>query len=299
MRPQDFYIAYNIYSLNIFFSTWSQAVGDAGKAVEDQISDILLALDLPQSGLKDDLSSNLQDLTQLVQSKLQLTLTSVESDAEEFLAFVTVGSFSESSPSLLDATNDFMSAMATYLTTLALTKSDIYVTIGKNTSVSELATNGTQLAYPIDCAQGLDPQGVCDAWWWSDKYQSSFGLVNRNTPSEAYGPKISKLLSLGFTTGQLLFDNAYACPHPVGTPVDVNVTAAGVNTPCWSIIDVYAWDMACHADPTAVGDDQANCEFEGSSKEPSFWGASGTTKSVPNSYLGPAIAQNIFKISRA
>ncbi|KAI4162008.1 MAG: hypothetical protein LQ342_004320 [Letrouitia transgressa] len=171
--------------------------------------------------------------------------------------------------------------------------------MAKDTSVSNLVTNGTQLAYPIDCAQGLDPQGVCDAWWWSEKYNSSFGLANRNTPNEAFGPMISKLFSLGFTTGKLLFDNAYACRHPIGTQVDVNVTAAGVNTPCWSMIDVYVWDMACHVNPAAAGDEQVNCEFEGFGREPNFWEPSGTARNVPNSYLGPAIAQNVIKISRA
>ncbi|KAL9037290.1 MAG: hypothetical protein Q9214_005765 [Letrouitia sp. 1 TL-2023] len=280
-------------------NTWSQAIGDAGKSVGDQIGDILLALDLPQSALRDDLSTSLQDLTQIVQSKLQQTLTSVQSDAEEFLAFITAGNFSESPPSLPGATNDFMSALTTYLTTLALTKSNIYVTMAKVTSVPKLVTNGTQLAYPIDCAQGLNPQGVCDAWWWSDKYQSSFGLANRDTPNGAYGPIISGLFTSGFTTGELLFDNAYACHHPVGTTLEVNVTAAGVNTPCWSMIDVYAWDMACHVDPAAAGDEQVNCEFEGFGKESNFWEPIGTARSVPNSYLGPAIAQDVFKISRA
>ncbi|KAL9614075.1 MAG: hypothetical protein Q9167_001429 [Letrouitia subvulpina] len=301
MLPQDFYIAYNIYSLNIFFRTWSQAVDDASKAAGDQIGDILLALDLPQT-LRDELESSLQDLTQTVLSKLQLTLTSVQSNAENFLAFVTAGNFSESPPSLPGTTNDFMSALNTYITTLALTKSNTYVTMGKDTSVPDLVTNGTQLAYPINCSQGLDPQGVCDAWWRSDKYQSSFGLANRNTPNTAYGPIISKLFTSGFTTGELLFDNAYACHYPVGAAVDVNVTAAGVNTPCWSVIDVYAWDMACHADPAAADDEKADCEFEGSSKEPDFWEPSrsdSAARSVPNSYLGPAIAQNAFQISRA
>ena len=164
----------------------------------------------------------------------------------------------------------------------------------------ELATNGSALAYPIDCKNGLDKQGVCDAWWVSSNYNSSFGLVSRTLPQQNLG-KLATNLFGQYTSGELLFEGSYICGGGGANfkgPVNITLTTTGVNTACISALDVYTWDPTCHA-AGGVGGANEQCEFLEAGAQKGFWEeVKGGARRVPAAYLGPAIAQTEVKLTR-
>lgn len=107
--------------------------------------------------------------------------------------------------------------------------------------------------------------------------------------SQNYNQQLNALLS-NYTTGPLLFEQAYACnaAGQYGQPVNITVNAGGVNTACISQLRVLTWDMSC----TQPG--RGSCEFIEQPAQKTFGYAPNKKKSqfqyaVPYGYLGPAI----------
>ena len=250
------------------------------------------------------LSTDYKTLTQNLQATISNTLTSVLGNATEFVAFTSQANFTVSSiPDKATLVNFLNDAFNAYLISHSLDQSGIGVTVGVDTDPVELSTNSTQSNLPYtlgDCSDGLNAQGVCDAWWYSDTYKSSFALQSATAASTNYGDTIVRLLASKLTTGKLLFEMPYACRlnGVVGGAANVRIDAAGVNTFCINTLAPLVWDKQCHASPSA--DANSNCEFVGVEKQGSFWSNShGGKHSVPYSYLGPAIAQKNSGITRS
>ena len=190
------------------------------------------------------LSNNFGTILQQVQSNLNQTLVSVMSNVTEFLAFAEQGNFSSKPQSLPDQGAYLYYAFNTYIISEALTAAGIYAVIGKGTDVVQLKTNGTELAhgFDVDC-DNYDPQGVCDGWWYSPGYRSTFTLNNFAHMNWNYGEKLTKLFQ-NLTTGELLFEGGYACnaQGSYGSGVNITVTRKGVNTACISQMRVLTWD---------------------------------------------------------
>ena len=251
------------------------------------------------------LSSEMANIIQTVQDNLNKTVVSVMSNATEFLAFASQGNFSESAPSLPNQTNYLLYAFNTYIISQALAGNDIYGVFAQDTSPQDLATNGSKTPYDLsDCKDGYNDQGVCDNWWYSKRYSSAFGLDDFNHMNRDYGSALITLFS-NYTTGELLFEGAYACNQDgnYGQPINVTATPGSINTACLSQLRVVTWDMSCN-DPT--GHD--GCEFLEIPRQSQFYGNCGSHSAfdvmaepiycVPASYLGPLIAQDRIQLNR-
>ena len=252
------------------------------------------------------LSSNMAGIIQMVQNNLNKTLVSAMANTAEFLAFASQGNFSASAPSLPNQANYLLYAFNTYIISQALNGNNIYGTIGVDSNPQALATNGSTTAYDLSDCKGYNQQNVCDAWWYSGRYSSAFGLDDLSHSTRNYGDVLTALLS-NYTTGELLFDGAYACNANgnYGQPVNVTVSSAGVSTGCLSQLRIVTWDMSCtnptwHSDP--------GCEFLEVPRQGDFFGNCGSHSyfsvmddpeyCVPASYLGPLIAQDGIKLKR-
>lgn len=253
------------------------------------------------------LSSSMGTIVQTVQNNLNKTLVSVMSNATEFLAFASQGNFSGLAPSLPDQTNYLLYAFNTYIISKALDSNNIYGTIGLNTNPQALATNRSKTAYDLfSTCEGYNEQNVCDEWWYSGQYSSAFGLDDFSNQSRGFGDVITSLLSQ-YTTGQLLFDGAYACNlnGKYGQPVNVTVNSAGVSTGCLSQLRIVTWDMSCD-NPTRH--ENPGCEFLEVPRQGSFFGNCNSHSyfsvmddpkyCVPRSYLGPLIASKKYTLKR-
>ena len=272
-----------------------------------QIGRFLYPVDTPASSIIQmaDLKNQLSDLIVTVQSNLNKTISSVMSDATEFLAFASQGNFTAAAPSLPDQTQYLLYAFNTYIISTGLRGNNIYGTIAKDTNVQSLATNGSQnnLAYDLSNCQGYNSENVCDTWWYSGNYASTFGLDDFSHIERGYGDVMTQLFQQ-YTTGQLLFDNAYGCNlnGNYGKPVSVTVTPHGINTQCLSQLRVLTWDMSC----SDISNRQ--CEFVEQGPQGQFLGNCGSHSyfsvmdepiyCVPNSYMGPLINQRDHKLQR-
>ena len=190
-------------------------------------------------------------------------------DASEFLAFASQGNFTALPPSLPDQSNYLYFAFNAYIISQALNGNNVHGVIGRDKNPQALATNGTKLAYDIDC-QGYNEQNVCDAWWYSGNYESAFTLDDFNHMNRNYGHQLTNLFA-NLTTGQLLFEGALACNSEgnFGQPVNITVNAAGVNTACISQLRIVIWDMSCTW-PKQGGHRDKQCEFLETSAQPSY-----------------------------
>lgn len=272
-----------------------------------QIGRFLYPIDTPASQLVQiaDLKNRLGDLIAQVQGNLNKTVVSVMADPTEFLAFASQGNFTASAPSLPDQQQYMLYGFNTYIISACLAGNNIQGTIALGTNVQSLATNGSQnsLAYDLSACVGYNSENVCDTWWYSGNYASTFGLNDFSHKERSYGDLMTTLFQK-YTTGQLLFDNAYACNQngQYGQPAKVTVNAGGLNTQCLSQLRVLTWDMSC----TNIRDRQ--CEFLEEGPQGGFLGNCGSHSyfsvmdepvyCVPNGYLGPLILQREYKLDR-
>ena len=252
------------------------------------------------------LGSQMASVVQTVQNNLNKTLVSAMTNTTEFLAFASQGNFSASAPLLPNQANYLLYAFNTYIISAALDGNNVYGTIGVDTNPQALATNGSKTAYDFSDCKGYNEQNICDNWWFSGRYWSAFGLDDFSDIGRSYGDVLTTLFS-NYTTGELLFDGAYACNAEgnYGQPVNVTVNAAGLNTGCLSQLRVVTWDMSC-TNPTKHTN--PGCEFLEVPRQGQFFGNCGSHSvysvmddpvyCVPASYLGPLIAQDGTKIRR-
>ncbi|KAL8713776.1 MAG: hypothetical protein Q9220_002303 [cf. Caloplaca sp. 1 TL-2023] len=272
-----------------------------------QIGRFLYPIDTPASSIIQmaDLKNQLGTLITEVQGNLNKTVASVMANPTEFLAFASQGNYTASLPSLPDQTQYLLYAFNTYIISTCLVGNDIHAVLALDTNVQALATNGSQntLAFDLSDCVGYNSENVCDTWWYSGNYASTFGLDHFSHHERGYGDVLTQLFQK-YTTGQLLFDNAYACKlnGNEGKSVSVTVNAGGINTQCLSQLNVLTWDMGC----TDVHDKQ--CEFleqgpQGSWLEScgshSYWSVMDEpVYCVPNAYLGPLVTQREIKLKR-
>lgn len=275
----------------------------------------LFPIDTPASSLVQiaELKTQLGGLIGEVQSNLNRTLVSIMASPAEFLAFASQGNFTATCPSLPDQQHYLLYAFNTYLVSACLVGNNIRGTIAKDTNVQHLATNGSQhslnagFADLKESCEGYSAQNVCDEWWFSGHYGSSFGLDHFSHLDRSFHDVLETLFER-YTTGQLLFDNAYACGLNGGNQegssknVAVTVTPAGVNTQCLSQLQIVTWDMGC----TGVRD--TNCEFEEVEAQGRFLASCGSGSffsvmdepkwCVPRGYLGPLVMQRGDRLVR-
>lgn len=253
------------------------------------------------------LSTEMATIIQTVQDNLNKTLVSVMADTSAFLAFASQGNFSESAPSLPDQTKYLLYAFNTYVISQALKGNDVYGVYGQDTDPHALATNGSGTPYDLsNCKHGYNEQGICDTWWYSTRYSSAFGLDDFSHMNRGYGDVLTSLFS-NYTTGELLFEGAYACKTSgnYGQAVNITTNAGVVNMGCLSQLRIVTWDMSCN-DPMKHTAEE--CEFLEIPRQDTFLGSCGSHSAysvmddpvycVPASYLGPLIAQNNIKLKR-
>ena len=280
--------------------------------VAPQIARFLFPIDSEKSQVIQmaDLHTDLAQIILRVQNNLNDTVTEVMKNSTMFLAFASQGNFTNGTPTLPQQTNYLLYGFNTYIISQAMKGNNIYATMAVDTNPQALATNGTTLNYPIDC-QAYNEQNVCqgESWWYSGTYSSAFGLDDFSHMDREYGDVMTQLLA-NYTTGELLFENAYACNMNgnYGQPINVTVNAGGVNTACLSQLQVLQWDMGCtdphpvveceFLQPDANNKTRQNTFLEDCGSHSAFSTMDETTYCVPEGYLGPLLTQNKYKLKR-
>ena len=272
-----------------------------------QIGRFLFPIDTASSQIVQmaELKTQLVGLVQQVQTNLNMTIMSVESNVTEFLAFASQGNYTGDTPSLPAEETYLLYGFNTYIISAGLAGNNVKASLGKDTNVQALATNSSSNHGGIDLSacKSYNEVNVCDSWWYSEKYNSTFGLDDFSHMNRDYGDTLTQLFT-NFTTGQLLFDAAYACNQEgnYGQPVNITVNAAGVNTGCLSQLEIATWDMTC------VNPSKSSCEFIEMPRQNTFWASCNShsifsvTDSplycVPFTYLGPAINSDTTELIR-
>ena len=253
-----------------------------------------------------DLKTQLSNIVEEVKTNIERTFNLTMLDWKAFIAFAGQGIFSEGPPASLDKLNKYLFyTFNTYIISKALNGNNIYGVLGRGTNPQNLTTNGTHLAYDVGPCPDFNTTRICDAWWYSDTLNSSFGLDDFSHMNRPYGGILTNLFST-LTSGQLLFESAYNC-HSQSSLSSTSGTDA-INATCPSQLQLATWDMSCD-DPT---DTKNQCEFleKNIARQNDFLDNNDATGSlyssgsmdlpypVPNSYLGPLIAQTEYKLRR-
>ena len=189
----------NLRSSQPFSFTWqaiAQVVCDSLNTLPN-IGGFLFPIDGSSSKMIHlaDLSANFAQTVFIpVQSNLNMTLSSVMSNASEFLVFSSYDNFTALPPSLLDQSNYLYFAFNTYLISQTLNGDNVYEVIARGTNPQAMAISRTKLNYDIDC-QGYDEQNVCNAWLYSGNYESAFTLNDFSHMSRKYGHQFTDLFA--------------------------------------------------------------------------------------------------------
>jgi hypothetical protein len=300
------YLAKDIKGFTEGWVTFAQVLENA-LFVVPQIGRWLFPIDTATSQVVQmaALRTEMVNIIQTVQNNLNKTVVSIMTNSTEFLAFASQGNYSTSAPSLPGQTNYLLYAFNPYIISQALNSNNVYGVFAQDTNPQALATNGSKTAYDFSGCEGYNEQNICDEWWYSGQYSSAFGLDDFSHVTRSYVDVLTTLFS-NYTTGELLFDGAYACNANgnYGQPVNVTVNSAGVNTGCLSQLRIVTWDMSCD-NPTR----QRSCEFLEIPKQGQFFGDCNSHSAysvmdqpiycVPASYLGPLVAQKNIQLKRS
>ena len=228
---------------------------------------------------------------------IRQTAMSVLSDAKQFIAFAEQGVFSANLVTFPAYNLQYLySGLATYLISQIWVSKKFFPVIAIDTNPQALATNGTQLAYPIDCAAYNDVD-VCEGWWYSELYSSAFSVIDfDNLDANPVDTATLTRLFTNYTSGELLFDGAYKCQsnsarHNVAS---VAPTIQGWSASCLSQATVLSWAKQCPGGQTLN-----ECEFTSNANQPGFGEKSDSGGyRVPVSYLGPMIDDPVFRAVR-
>ncbi|KAG8526458.1 uncharacterized protein KY384_000051 [Bacidia gigantensis] len=250
-----------------------------------------------------DLRDGLSQIVETVLSNLEKTAEYVLGTFDGFLAFADQEKFSGDLPTLQSENSYLLYVFNTWIISKALVANDIHGVLALNTDPVALATNGTKLNYDLNASKTYDNLRTYDAWWYSDDLHSAFGLDAFSQMNRPLGDTIRELLEY-YTTGPLLFESAYKCASQTSLTQTGNTDA--LNTTCPSQLKIHTWDMTC-VDPIL----NSTCEFtDGTPRQHQFldeaakgsslysFDQSGLGYSVPNSYLGPLITQDKYKLKR-
>ncbi|KAI9843967.1 MAG: hypothetical protein M1837_006008 [Sclerophora amabilis] len=252
---------------------------------------------------------NVAILTQELVTGFHETLKVIESDMESFIAFASTGAWSAEIPDAFDMRGSMTMSMMTFMITSMLNSNNIHGVVGLNTDPVELATNGSQLEYPIDCT-AYDEYGMCDGWWYSPDLNAAFSLVdmdglgpgdqNKNTH---YRDHLQYLFSNNLTTGENLFLSAWDCMRRQSQVSDW-LPSIGASPGCMSTLQLHFWDMSCDTSSTTGPVNTRSCEFTDRKPQIGFGARRGGLEhflSLPPGYLGPHIYKHrssAWKISR-
>ncbi|KAI4266508.1 MAG: hypothetical protein LQ337_008780 [Flavoplaca oasis] len=171
-----------------------------------------------------ELSSMLREQVNSTSNTLEAGLTLVMSDPLAFKAFTSSGAFAVDFgkfPSLNAIKKQLLLALQTYLVSVALSGNgwDVAIIPGTDprgitngsTPVPRWATTSCSLCSgwtDLKCPE-YDINGQCNRWWYSVSQNTAYTLGNGKLedPSEM----LATIFSKGWTTPQLLFENAAAC----------------------------------------------------------------------------------------
>ncbi|KAL9637715.1 MAG: hypothetical protein Q9204_001766 [Flavoplaca sp. TL-2023a] len=203
------------------------------------------------------LSSILRDQKINISDNIEAGLTLVMSDPFAFKAFTSSGAFTVDFgkfPSLNGIKKQLLLALQTYLVSVALSGNGWDVALIPMTDPRGITNGSTSIPYWAEencslCSSWTDLKcpdydinGQCNRWWYSASQNTMYTLGHGELkdPSEILGTIFTK----GWTTPQLLFENAAACSvlNWLNTnklePIDLRIDGARIitDTPMGAVV---------------------------------------------------------------
>ncbi|KAL8899317.1 MAG: hypothetical protein Q9207_006265 [Kuettlingeria erythrocarpa] len=203
-----------------------------------------------------ELSSMLRNQEISISDTLEAGLTLVMSDPLAFKAFTSSGAFAVDFgkfPSLNAIKKQLLLALQTYLVSVALSGNGWNIALIPGTDPRGITNGSTPIPEWAEHSCSLcsswtdlkcpdyDANGQCNRWWFNARQITTYTLGNGKLedPTEM----LATIFAKGWTTPQLLFENAAACS--VGNwlntnkrePMDLRIDGAKIttSTPIWAL----------------------------------------------------------------
>ena len=172
--------------------------------------------------------TGLMELSTTLSSRVQDALQSVTSDIDTFLNVTANGTFvSAQSWTIPQGPGILLQPLDTYLVSSILAQEDwtILALVGIDVAALSQTSTGSLPAWVLsNCptctppvnfgCSSYDANNQCGRWWYSQNLNSSFTLVQATNSSNDPTDLIATVFQQGWTTGQLLFENAAICAEP-------------------------------------------------------------------------------------
>ena len=206
-----------------------------------------------------DLPLGLTQFADALRSRLQEGLQSMTTDLDTFRNATADGTFATAEHwSIPQGPGILLQPLDTYLVSSILAQSNwaIVALVGVDVAALTQNSTGTLPAWalsncptctpPVDFGcQGYDSNNQCGRWWYSQDLNSSFTLVQERNLSNDPTELITTVFQQGWTTGNLLFENAAICDEPtnlVGLLESLEV-AGRPASPLTDYMDSWFWRL--------------------------------------------------------
>ena len=172
--------------------------------------------------------TGLMELSTTLSSRVQDALQSITSDLDVFLNVTANGTFvSAQNWAIPQGPGILLQPLDTYLVSSILAQEDwiILALVGIDVVALSQTSTGSLPAWVLsNCptctvpvnfgCSSYNADNQCGRWWYSQNLNSSFTLVQANNSSNDPTELITTIFQQGWTTGELLFENAAICAEP-------------------------------------------------------------------------------------
>lgn len=234
------------------------------------------------------ISSNLESIVSQLETNVQNAVMDAMNSFSLFMDFASDGFFSTQIENINNIQQNLTQALNTYVVSQSLQDNGVIITRALDTDVHALATNGTDLEYDLDCANGYDEWGMCNVWWYDKENNISYGLESWKDMSLNFTDVLHDLFNTNITTPEMLFLGSQVCANAAsGTQGDAPgsnlTTKTGIwNAECIANLKICTWEVGVLSQQQEYSDCPGETEF-------ALQGCGDGTDNealVPISYLG-------------
>ena len=203
--------------------------------------------------------TGLMELSTPLSSRVQNALQSVTSDLDVFLNVTANGTFvSAQNWAIPQGPGILLQPLDTYLVSSILAQEGwtMLALVGIDVATLSQTSTGSLPAWVLsNCptckppvnfgCSGYNSNNRCGRWWYSSNLNSSFTLVQTGNSSNDPTDLIETIFQQGWTTGELLFENAAICAEPSGLvqTLETMQRSQRPSSPLTDYMDSWFWRL--------------------------------------------------------
>ncbi|MCJ1336853.1 hypothetical protein MMC09_002131 [Bachmanniomyces sp. S44760] len=196
-----------------------------------------------------EIEAQLGTVVQAFQANIANALKALQDNVTEFMVFASEGKFISPDANLNISTSALTQTLTTYVVSESMKANGWSVHYSPDTNPYEMRNNGSlpsKYNDYVNCQDPPDSYGVCDKWFYDgkDSYMIWKDSGDQSVQADPY-QLMETMFSLGWTSGNLLFNDALSCWGQVirtgATTATPSVDPTTLSSNCISSVNVALW----------------------------------------------------------